>query len=61
MKYMIFRFSKAFLERLFLSEDDEVVNIAETVARTRNVCKMKHIVGCAPVVYGVPVWILKNS
>merc|ERR1712238_407578 len=35
-------------------------SIAESVAKSRNACKMSYIVGCAPVVYGVPVRIQRE-
>lgn len=35
--------------------DNIAHNLAECVAESRMACKMRFIVGCAPVVYGVPV------
>lgn len=48
------RFSISLLERFFRSNQS---NIANCVATSRNACKLKYIVGAAPVVYGVPIAI----
>lgn len=39
----------------FLDPRGEMKSLPRCVADARSVCKMRHIVGCAPVVYGVPV------
>ena len=39
----------------FLDPQGEMKTLPLCVAEARSVCKMRHIVGCAPVVYGVPV------
>ena len=36
-------------------EEEEVVDVLRTVALARNDCKMKYLIGAAPVCYGVPV------
>ena len=36
-------------------EEVEVVDVLRTVALARNDCKMKYLIGAAPVCYGVPV------
>ena len=62
--FFFHRYSIALLERFFVPETRDSgtdVNVAQTVALTRDVCKMKYIVGCAPVVYGIPVSISKTS
>ena len=46
------RFSMDLLTR-FMSEPG--ASLPECVAQARAVCKMRHIVGCAPVCYGVPI------
>jgi len=35
-------------------DDGDAVSIAEGLARARKVCKLKNIVGCSPVMYGLP-------
>lgn len=47
-----FRFSISLLEGIF---QDQRTNVAQNVSIARNACKLKYIVGCAPIVYGVPV------
>jgi separase len=51
------KFSISFLEKMYKGED----NIPASVAKSRHVCRMKNLVGCAPVVYGIPVVIGKRS
>ena len=36
-------------------EEEDVVDVLRTVALARNDCKMKYLIGAAPVCYGVPV------
>jgi len=37
------------------SEDGEIgISMAQAIADARTACKMPYIVGCAPVVYGIP-------
>jgi separase len=38
--------------RLLLDEEE---NVASALASSRKVCKLKFAVGCAPVVYGIPI------
>ena len=35
--------------------EEDVVDVLRTVALARNDCKMKYLIGAAPVCYGVPV------
>jgi hypothetical protein len=49
-----FRFSVAWVEQFF-GEAEEGSSLQEHVSRARNACKMRYIVGCAPVCYGIPV------
>lgn len=49
------RFCLALLEDFLDPRGDAPKNLPQCVARARAVCKMRHIVGAAPVVYGVPV------
>lgn len=37
------------------------LNLAECVAGSRMACKMRYIVGCAPVVYGVPASVVRSQ
>ena len=48
------RFSVSLLEGIFQNNKTHM-NIAKCVASSRNACKLKYIVGAAPVVYGIPV------
>lgn len=43
------------------NDEEEQANVAKAVASARNACKMKYIVGCAPVVYGIPVSMSKAN
>jgi Peptidase family C50 len=42
------------LLRLF-AEADEPASLAHAVAQARSECKLKHVIGYAPVCYGIPV------
>jgi len=53
------RFSLAMLEEFFDGEDNP--SLAKCVATARSACKMKYIVGCAPVCYGIPVHLLRSD
>lgn len=52
------RFSLSVLEKIFESDadDDNSMSIAQAVAESRSACKMRCIVGFAPVCYGLPVF-----
>jgi len=52
------RFSISLLEGIF---QDHLTNVAQNVSSSRDACKLKYIVGCAPVVYGIPVAVGCNS
>ena len=52
------RFTIELLEKLLGGGDGE--NVAQCVADSRGVCKMKYIVGGAVVVYGVPIYAAKK-
>ena len=47
------RFAIDMLERFF--NDDVSSSLAECVDKARSACKMRYLVGCAPVCYGFPV------
>lgn len=49
------RFCLALLEDFLDPRGDVSKSLPQCVAQARSVCKMRHIVGAAPVVYGVPV------
>ena len=55
--YDIDRFSLSLLEKIFEGgqEKDSAVSIAQGVAEARSACKLRSIVGCAPVCYGLPI------
>ena len=55
------RFCLALLEDFLDPRDEASKSLPQCVARARSVCKMRHIVGAAPVVYGVPVVAEKMS
>ena len=48
------RFATAFLEQFF--EEGTNRSIAQCVAHARSACKLRYLVGCAPVCYGIPVF-----
>ena len=48
------RFAMDMLGRFF--DENRSESLAECVARARSACKMRYIVGCAPVCYGLPVY-----
>ncbi|OEU22947.1 hypothetical protein FRACYDRAFT_178623 [Fragilariopsis cylindrus CCMP1102] len=37
------------------------ISLAESVSISRSACKLKHLVGCAPVCYGVPVFLKSTT
>ncbi|KAJ3055646.1 hypothetical protein HK097_009845 [Rhizophlyctis rosea] len=45
--------------RLIVSSEGK--SIVEAVATARGVCHLEYLIGAAPVVYGVPVWVRKDS
>eukprot|EP00536_Pseudo-nitzschia_multiseries_P010810 jgi/Psemu1/259268/estExt_Genewise1Plus.C_3440005 len=60
------RFSISLLQHFF---DDSTTNnenktstsLAESVSIARSACKLQHLVGCAPVCYGVPVYLRRTA
>lgn len=52
------RYSMTLLD-LFLEKNDGA-SLASCVARSRSACKLRYIVGCAPVCYGVPVHLIEK-
>jgi separase len=52
------RYSTTLLE-LFLRNNDGS-SLASCVARSRDTCKLRYLVGCAPVCYGLPVHLLAS-
>jgi separase len=54
------RYSATLMES-FLAKDNDGASLASCVARARSTCKLPYIVGCAPVCYGVPVHLIKNT
>jgi hypothetical protein len=51
------RFAESLLESFFESEGNR--SIAQCLAEARSSCKLRYIVGCAPVCYGIPVFLRK--
>ena len=51
------RFSVSLLEGIYQAE--EITNLATCTMSSRDSCKLRYIVGCAPVIYGIPVSIIK--
>lgn len=52
------RYTESLLSGMF---DQSGRSIAQCVADARGACKMKYLVGCAPVCYGLPVFVQKDS
>ena len=52
------RYCITLLEKFLGSNDGQ--SLAKCVAEARGSCKMRHIVGLAPVCYGVPVHLAKR-
>lgn len=57
------RFSVRLMEKIFTDDDvcDSSISIAQGVAEARSACKLRSIVGCAPVCYGLPVVKLQSN
>eukprot|EP01135_Chromosphaera_perkinsii_P012425 Nk52_evm36s2657 gene=Nk52_evmTU36s2657 len=57
------RFSKALFDEIFKnsSSPDYKLSLSEMVVKCRSVCKLKHLVGFAPVVYGMPVYFTQDT
>ncbi|KAI8901507.1 peptidase family C50-domain-containing protein [Globomyces pollinis-pini] len=55
------RFSIKFLQNwgLFTPSKSKYYSICESLAMSRDECKLKYLVGAAPVVYGLPVHLQK--
>jgi Peptidase family C50 len=53
------RYSMALVESIFEAPGEK--SVAKCVAESRAACKMRYIVGCAPVCYGVPVFTRKQK
>jgi len=53
------RFSVSLLEGIYQAE--EITNLAKCTMSSRDSCKLRYIVGCAPVIYGIPVSIINCS
>jgi hypothetical protein len=51
------RFSIALLDKFL----DDGTNLAENVTLSRSACKLKYLVGCAPVCYGIPVKVVHGT
>ncbi len=50
------RFSTSLLEGIFQNSKSQIkMNLAKCVEYSRNACKLKYLVGAAPVVYGIPI------
>ena len=47
---------RLFVDDNLVSDHNISTSLAACVARARRACKLKHIVGCAPVIYGVPLY-----
>ena len=52
------KFLEHLLKTWLASEDG--TSLSAIVQESRKACKMKNLVGCAPVVYGLPVVIRKK-
>lgn len=56
--YDIDRFSISLLKELFQGNP---TTLAQSVASSRDACKLKYLVGAAPIVFGIPVTIRKTT
>ena len=45
-------------ENYYNSNRTKSKNLAKSLSVSRSACKLKYLVGCAPVCYGVPVHLL---
>ena len=45
------------MENWGLLGEQERVSLTQSVANARSACKLKYIIGAAPVVYGIPMII----
>ena len=52
------KFLEHLLKTWLTSEDG--TSLSRVVQESRQACKMKNLVGCAPVVYGLPVFIRRK-
>ena len=58
------RFSKSVLEQWMVSSGEgqsEAVCMAAAVAGSRQVCRLPHLIGAAPVCYGLPTMVQAGS
>jgi len=60
------RFSISLLQHFFEGTTTNTgikgnVSLAESVSLSRSACKLQHLVGCAPVCYGVPVYLRRAA
>ena len=54
------RFSKKLLESWGLFDDDaESMSLSEALSGARDICQLKYLVGAAPIIYGIPVVLMK--
>jgi len=53
------RYSMTLLEKFLRGQDGK--SLASCVATSRSACKLRFIVGCAPVCYGMPVHLASSS
>ena len=37
----------------------DIYSLAECVSMSRSSCKMEYLVGCAPVIYGIPTTLMQ--
>ena len=54
------RYCLDLLKRILESPRGKRISMAQAVAEARAACKMPYIVGCAPVCYGLPVFIVEE-
>lgn len=47
------RYAMSLLDAVFVNSSDN--SIAQSVAMARSACKLRYVVGCAPVCYGLPI------
>lgn len=49
------RFLQTLLNNWILSKDETKISLTEAVVKARSACKLPYLIGCAPVVYGIPL------
>lgn len=54
------RFTKNILNKLMSAEGDKNSRLSDYIPAARRACKLEYLIGCASVVYGLPVSLKAN-